>query len=78
MAMKGTTRAEKRAMRCMPPKMMASVMSVRVHPTYILSMPIESDRASHRVLLCTVWLAMPKVMVMSTAKVTPIQRRPRP
>ena len=57
------------------PKMMASVAAVRPAPIHARLMPEASERASQSVLLCTTWLAMPKVMVMSTAKRIPIHFR---
>ena len=65
---------EKLEMRVTPPKMMASVAAVRPAPIHARLMPEASERASQSVLLCTTWLAMPKVMVMSTAKSIPIHR----
>ena len=74
-AINGTTMLAKCEMRVIPPKMMTRVATVTATPIHILSIPDASASASHSVLLCTTWFAMPNVMVISTANNTPIHRR---
>lgn len=66
--------AENREMRWIPPKMIARVATASAMPTKTRLIENASDSASQRVLLCTSWLAIPNVRVMSTAKRMPIQR----
>ena len=58
--MKGTIIAQKRAMRWMPPKMMASVSKASPPATYCMGTWKELLSASHSVLLCTIWFESPK------------------
>ncbi len=76
--MTGTTTPLTRAMRCMPPKITPSVSSVRAMPTQWWSKPKAPSHAAQIVLLCTELKAKPNVTEISTAKTTPIQRRPSP
>ncbi len=78
MAITGTTISLKRDMRCMPPHITASVPTVIMAPNHAGFQPNDTAAAAVIVLACTELKASPKVMVMSTAKVTAHHLHPMP
>ena len=66
------------AMRCIPPKITASVNTVSIVPTIPGSRSNEPCMAAQIVLLCTELNANPKVTEIRKANKAPIQFSPNP
>ena len=73
--MTGTRADETRAMRCMPPKIMATVSADSKTPITVSGILNACSHASAMVLLCMALFANPKVMMMSMLKSIPIHLR---